>query len=150
MAAPPLITIRPGSAGEIVDLRHRVLRQGLPRHEAIFPGDAIETTLHVVAEQNGAIVGCSTIVQSTWHDVPAWQLRGMAVDEFLRGSGVGRQMLAKVDEIVAVHPFGDRLWCNARQVAISFYERLGWTARSDWFDIPTAGPHKRMTKNIEA
>jgi hypothetical protein len=44
---------------------------------------------------------------------------------------------------------GPRLmWCNGRQPAAPFYERLGWTIASEAFEIPTAGPHFRITKRL--
>ena len=41
-----------------------------------------------------------------------------------------------------------QLWCNARTPAVGFYQRMGWAVVSDVFEIPTAGPHVRMTKRL--
>ena len=35
-----------------------------------------------------------------------------------------------------------------RAPAVPFYQRAGWTVVSDVFDIPTAGPHHRMTRDL--
>jgi hypothetical protein len=32
--------------------------------------------------------------------------------------------------------------------AIRFYQKHGWLTDSDIFDIPTAGPHRKMFKRI--
>ena len=83
-----------------------------------------------------------------WLGEPAWQMRGMAVDETMRGTGVGAALLAEVDQLVAASEFSQLIWCNGRLVAKGFYERHGWKVESDLFDIPTAGPHHKMTKRL--
>ena len=39
-------------------------------------------------------------------------------------------------------------WCNARVPALRFYQRHGWRIVSDQFDIPTAGPHRKLVKRL--
>ena len=87
---------------------------------------------------------------STWDGAPAWQLRGMATDPAFRATGVGRAMLLYLERLLAAESDVRQLWCNARTPARGFYERLGWRVVSDVFEIPTAGPHVRMTKRLEA
>ena len=131
---------------QIIDLRHEVLRQGLPREEAIFEGDRKPDALHVGAFDGDRIVGCVTLHASRWEEQPAWQLRGMAVASGYQKSGVGRALLKSVDEFVAKQPTR-MLWCNARTPAAPFYEKHGWKIVSKVFEIPTAGPHVKMMKN---
>src|SRR5689334_18501816 len=80
------IRVRGALPDEVIDLRHRVLRAGLPRDSAIFPGDDAPTTRHFAATRpRGAggraeeIIGVATLVLNEWGGRPAWQLRGMAV-----------------------------------------------------------------------
>ena len=68
------VVIRPALWEEIVDLRHAVLRQGLPREEALFPGDEAPTTRHCGAFLDGVTIGCATLLASQWEGEPAWQL----------------------------------------------------------------------------
>ena len=74
----------------IIDLRWRVLREGLPRSAASFDGDDEPTTRHFAATVNGTVVGCVTLLRRPWLDEPAWQLRGMAVEPHTRNAGIGR------------------------------------------------------------
>jgi len=141
------VTVRPALPTEVIDLRHRVLRAGLARETAIFDGDDAPTTRHFVAEHDDRIVGCVTLVLNAWQGEPAWQLRGMAVKPALQGQGVGQSMLRAVDDFVRSSAT-KRLWCNARVPAVQFYERYGWAVVSEEFDIPTAGPHQKMTKSF--
>ena len=145
------ITIRRGSTEDVIDLRHAVLRAGLPRETAIFEGDDAPGARHVVAVSaaDGRVVGCATVHPSTWDGSPAWQLRGMATDPSVRSTGIGRAMLLYLERLLMTESEVRQLWCNARTPARGFYERLGWRVVSDVFEIPTAGPHVRMTKRLD-
>ncbi len=55
-------TIRFARSAEVIDLRHRVLRNGMDRSAAVFPGDDDTDTLHGVAEVRGQIACCATMM----------------------------------------------------------------------------------------
>ena len=136
------ITVRRAEPHEVVDVRHRVLREGRPRDTAIFDGDDLPTTRHWVAVQADRIVGVVTVLQAPMPDPPpeaspGLQLRGMAVLPELQGEGIGARLLA-----AAVGP--EPLWCNARVAVVAFYERHGWRPVGAPFDVPGIGPHQRM------
>jgi hypothetical protein len=38
----------------------------------------------------------------------------------------------------------DVLWCDARKVALGFYERLGFDRIDEWYEVPLIGPHQLM------
>ena len=134
---------------EIVDLRHVMLRQGLPREAAIFPGDEVPTNYHIGAFVDGAKnVGCATFHFSEWQSEPAWRLRGMATLSGFQKYGVGRSMLEFAEEMIGAESPVRLLWCDARTPAVPFYERQGWRVVSEEFFIPTAGPHFKMVKRI--
>jgi GNAT superfamily N-acetyltransferase len=144
------VRVRRATAAEVIDLRHAVLRAGLPRESALFPGDERPDAIHVVGEApDGRIVGCVTLHPSRWKDAPAWQLRGMATDAAVRGTGVGRAMLDVVEREVRSPSPILQLWCNARVAAAGFYQRAGWAMESEQFEIPSAGPHVRMSKRLD-
>jgi predicted GNAT family N-acyltransferase len=141
------IRIRPARADDVIDLRHAVLREGLARETAIFPGDDDPAARHFIAvAADDTIVACVTLHPSTCDGQPAWQLRGMAVAPQLRGSGIGARLLRAVEQSVAADEPRRILWCNARVPARAFYERHGWRAVSEIFHVPTAGPHVRMVR----
>jgi GNAT superfamily N-acetyltransferase len=144
------VRIRPATAADVIDLRHAILRAGLPRETAIFPNDDHPDVRHVVAVgPDGRIVGCATMHPSTWNGQPAWQLRGMATDPAVRGFGVGRAMLDYVEQRVRAESPVRQLWCNARVPASGFYERMGWRVEGEPFEIHEAGPHVKMTKRLD-
>jgi predicted GNAT family N-acyltransferase len=139
------VAVRRSVVAELIDLRHRVLRAGLPREQAMFPGDDLPGSFHFGAfTEANLCVGCASFHLSTWEDQPAYQLRGMATEPAWKGKGVGTQVLTLgVQTIKATSPI-QVFWCNARLIAIPFYEKLGWKIVSERFEIPTAGPHHRM------
>jgi predicted GNAT family N-acyltransferase len=141
------LIVRPAALSEIVDLRHALLRAGLPRESAIFPGDDAPTTHHLAAILDDRVVGCLTLHLSVWNDHPAYQLRGMATAADMQRQGVGRQLLQAAERFVLTTP-QRTVWCNARRIAIAFYQANGWEIVSEEFDIPTAGPHVRMVRTL--
>jgi len=36
------------------------------------------------------------------------------------------------------------LWCDAREVAFGFYERLGFGFMNEMYELPDVGPHRTM------
>ena len=143
------VELRPARLEEVIDLRHDVLRHGLPRESAVFDGDAAPDSRHYGGFADGRAVCCATLHASTWEGAPAWQLRGMATADPFRGQGVGRALLGYLEADLRATAAVRLLWCNARAPAARFYQSLGWVIRSERFDIPTAGPHYRMSRRME-
>lgn len=134
-------------AAAVIDLRHRVLRHGMPRAAAIFDGD--ETALHYAVLRDEEVLVCLSLMAVALPEgdpaiTNTYQLRGMASADVLRGQGWGRRLMAFMEEDLQPQ----LLWCNARVTAIAFYEKCGWQVISEEFDIPHAGPHVRMKKAL--
>jgi GNAT superfamily N-acetyltransferase len=132
---------------DVIPLRHTILRAGLPIETASFDGDNEPTTTHFAAYHGQAIVGCATVLRRPWESRPAWQVRGMAVIAQHRRGGVGRALLDAVERHV-IEQSPTFMWCNARSPAVGFYKRLGWRIASEEFEIATAGPHFKMTREL--
>ena len=92
------LILRQAAVDEIIPLRHRILRAGLPIEEAHFDGDRDPSTRHAAAFDEPSAAGCATMVLNQWDGEPAWQLRGMATDAAFRGKGVGRALLDVLEE----------------------------------------------------
>ena len=147
----PAFEVRPITAAETIPLRHAILRAGLPRETAIFPGDDAESALHFGAFADGNLVGVVTLHFVPLLDRPdfdsAYQLRGMAVAPEARGLGAGHALVEAC--VAAAREAGAQwIWCNARTPAAGFYSRHGFQTQGGVFDIPTAGPHVRMLRPL--
>jgi predicted GNAT family N-acyltransferase len=142
--AAKTFTIREARVEEIVPLRHRMLRQGLPIDEAHFEGDADLTTRHFAVFDGDRAVGCASFMLNQCEGDPAWQLRGMATETGLQRGGLGGALLAYAVGAVRESSQVHLCWCNARVPAVEFYRKQGWKVVSEQFEIPTAGPHFKM------
>jgi GNAT superfamily N-acetyltransferase len=145
------IEVRAARVEELIELRHAVLRPGRPRAAAVYDEDELPSTRHFIALAGAGerVVGCVTIFPQPWEGRPAWQLRGMGVADDFQGAGVGRKLLEAVDQFMrGLAPPIPMMWCNARVTAIGFYQRCGWAVASDVFDVPTVGPHVKMTRQL--
>jgi len=134
------------SAQETWSLRQKILRPHQPIQDCMFPQDEWPTTFHIGARFEGQIIGVATFHEETFAKLKAelpYRLRGMATDTSFHGKGIGRRVLEKgIAELKKRRC--DLLWCNAREVAFPFYEKLGMQYMGAMFDIPTLGPHKVM------
>lgn len=127
---------------DVITLRHEVLRPGQGRETCYFEGDDAETTRHFAWVEDGRIVSIATVMRQSrefaGERVP-FQLRGMATAPDVAGTGIGSAFLQ------ALHrELDDSWWCNARAVAVRFYERNGLVTVGDPFDLPGIGPHYVM------
>ena len=138
------VTIEQVDAQTTFALRAQELRQGRP---AEINEDDAPYTLHLAARVDGGeVVG---VVRFHPRDCPwrpgegSWQLRGMATDPRVRGLGVGRALVAEgLTRVVAGG--GDLVWCDARQAAVGFYSRIGFTAVTEPYDLRPVGLHTGM------
>jgi predicted GNAT family N-acyltransferase len=126
-------------------LRAAVLRPG--SDAAAMPGDDDPATVHLAARApGGRVVGVVRLAPAPcpWQPAAApWQLRGMATDPAVRGTGVGRLLLDASLTLVAGRG-GDLVWCDARTTAAGFYERAGFTVVAGPYEKPGLGPHLGM------
>lgn len=131
-------------------LRLKVLRPNQTLKDCLFPQDEWPTTFHVGALSGEHIVGIATFHEEAFAGLESrlpYRLRGMATDFSFHGQGIGRKVLERgIDELKKRGC--DLLWCNAREVAFPFYERLGLSYTGPMFDIPPLGPHKVMYKYL--
>jgi predicted GNAT family N-acyltransferase len=144
-AGVPTIVVEEVAAGLTYPLRGAVLRPGRPVE---IPGDDAPTTFHLAARTaEGQVVGVVRFHPNPcpWRPdaVSAWQLRGMATDPAVRGTGAGRALVA--EGLARVVRLGaDLVWCDARAAAAGFYERMGFRVVTEPYEISPIGPHLGM------
>jgi predicted GNAT family N-acyltransferase len=117
----------------------------------VWAGDEDPRTFHLAArDADGAVVGVVRFspARCPWRDASApWQLRGMATDPAMRGSGAGRALLAEGLTVLAVRG-ADLVWCHARVNATGFYERMGFAVVTEPYDKPGVGPHVGALREV--
>lgn len=143
--------IREISALDAHPLRKDVLRRGLADPDVHYPQDDDPRSFHLGAFDGDDLVAVASFTPAPTpyrHEANAWQLRGMAVTDARQTSGVGT---AIIDTAIArVRNEGATvLWCNARDTAMAFYAKLGFTVYGDGFVTADSGlPHHVMVCDL--
>lgn len=136
--------IREISTAECIPLRSKVLRPFHPLEDCAYPQDP--SAVHFGCFEHDALVSIVTAHPEDKELFGArgqWRIRGMATEPAHQGKGYGGEVL----KALLAWGRAKRLplfWCNARVLAIPFYERHGFTVESELFDIKGIGPHKIM------
>jgi GNAT superfamily N-acetyltransferase len=137
-------------AGELYELRRRVLREDDPTKSVDDTRDAEPTAMHFAG-----LLGDTVVVSASFYPTSApirenlmsYQLRFMAVDFDAQGHGYGAGVLATAEE--ALRDAGaEQLWANARDTALGFYTATGWETIADSANISaeTQLPHHKIAK----
>ena len=109
-----------------------------------------------VAGFDGRLVGACSLfdqhcdrVAVPWAEGRDVRLRVMGTLPEVRGWGVGAAIIRQAAKVVLAQ---DRsvLWCDAREVAFGFYERMGFVFLNDTYDIPDIGPHRTMALDLSS
>jgi GNAT superfamily N-acetyltransferase len=150
-------------ASETYDLRHSVLRPGFPRNTVHYEQDRWEGAFHlgVFLDENLITVGSfyktpkldPQILHLIEEDLKEkglreheliYQLRGMATAPEFRNYGAG-SLLLNAGKKILQSKGANLIWCNARELAFSFYRRLGFVEIGEFFNTYSV-PHKVMYK----
>lgn len=128
-----------------------MLRAGRPLEDCYLAGDEEPLTRHFgFRDEGGSLVAVVSYMcaQAPHRQGSAYQLRGMAVAEEIRGKGVGGALLEQ--SLGTLEASGDvsMVWCNAREGARGFYEHHGFHMVRGPFDIPLVGSHYLMERRL--
>ena len=130
------------------ELRHMVLWPHKPDvASCVIDIDGRADAVHLGAfDANGQLVGvCSLFEMRTpkLADDCQYRLRAMATHPSVRGTGAGAAIVRYALNVARDRGY-DVLWCDARKVALGFYERLGFERIDEWYEVPLIGPHQLM------
>lgn len=137
------------TAEETYSIRLEVLRKGVDLPYK-FDGDSDKNTFHLGAFKQEKLVGVATFMKrksTLIQNDTQYQLRGMATLTEVRGLGFGNLLLAEADSILKEKKIAI-LWCNAREIALKFYQKNGFEIIGKPFDIPQIGKHFVMYKRL--
>jgi len=132
-------------------LRMAVLRPAQAPGEPMYASERDPRTAHYAAlDGAGGVLAVGSVMAEAHPREPRagdWRVRGMATRPELRGRGLGALVLDALERH-ARERGGRRAWCNARTPARAFYERAGWSAEGEEFEIEEIGPHFLMAKPL--
>lgn len=142
------IKIKKISYLDTFSIRNEILRPGKPIETCFFLGDDHKETIHFGLFKDKKLIGvasCFKVNNDNFKETIQFQLRGMAVLTNYQGSGYGRIFLQEICRLVQKES-ADLLWFNAREAAVGFYKRLGFSILGDAFEISEIGTHFVMCK----
>jgi len=143
-----MYTIKQISSQETFAVRQPVLRPGKAIETCIFEGDDLLATVHFGIYDNKALAGVISVFKANHNfftEESQHQIRGMAVLHNFQKMGLGEKLVRHAEEYI-IKQHGTRIWFNAREIAVGFYERMGYTIIGEPFDIGDIGRHYVMHK----
>jgi len=143
-----MIQIKKISAESTYDIRLTVLRKNIPLPYE-FNGDFEKDTFHLGAFSGDKLIAVSSFMKASNKKIKGsqYQLRGMATLKEFQGLGVGKLMMEHALKLLKDLKI-DFLWCNARVIAVPFYEKSGLKIIGEPYDIEFIGIHYVMVKRL--
>ena len=138
------------AAKDIRPLRNLVLRPNLPIETTYYDLDNDIETFHLASIMDNTIISIGTFYPENDIELQTkngYRLRGMATHQKFRRKSAATKLM-KESFVLLKEKKCDILWCNARMIAVEFYESLGFKKIGEIFDIPSIGPHYKMYRSI--
>lgn len=132
-------------------LRHKMLRPNGTLEDCVFHGDNDELTFHLGAFVDKKLVSVASFYfesNSTFPEAHQYRLRGMATSPDHQGQGLSSALLRTAFPVIKQNQCS-LLWCNAREKAIGFYEKVGFKPSGELFSLPNIGKHILMSIKID-
>lgn len=140
------------SSEETYPLRLNVLWPHLNElNECGIDVDEKEGTFHVGAFKDDELVAIGTFLiennlQFNYHK--QYRLRAMASAPEVRGGNFGKCVIDFAIDKLKQEGI-ELLWCDAREVALGFYEKMGFEVTGDFYEVRNIGPHKLMYYELQ-
>lgn len=135
------------SSAETYPLRLSVLWPHLNElNECSLAIDDVEGTFHVGAFKDEELVSVGTFLidfNKEFKHKKQYRLRAMASSTKVRGQNFGKKIIDFAIQKLKNEKI-DLLWCDAREVALGFYEKMGFKMIGNFYEVKNIGPHKLM------
>jgi GNAT superfamily N-acetyltransferase len=145
-----MIEVKLIETNQTLNVRYLVLRKGKPLLSCHFEGDNFETTKHFGLFHHQEIAGIVSVFEnnlSIFTDENQYQIRGMAVLDAFQKKGFGTILIQNIEKY-ALSNKTNLIWFNARENAVGFYKKLGYTCTGEPFEINEIGTHFKMYKQL--
>ena len=132
----------PEELNSYYDLRYRILREPLGKERGSERNEGDETGVHFALYENGQLIAVARLDRV---DQTICQARFVAVESHLQGLGYGRRIMT-VLENEALDLGYRKLILHARDYALPFYEKLGYTLVGPSYKLFDVLQHFEMFK----
>jgi len=142
-----MFTVRTISPEETRPLRHLVLWPHIPfEKDCVIDIDHREDAIHLGTFDNEKLVSVGSLFRVSSPKLSfthQYRLRAMASHPDYRGQDCGKMLVQEAMGILRQKSI-QVLWCDAREKAVGFYARIGFSVLEEVYDVPLIGPHKFM------
>ena len=126
------------------NLRYRILRAPWGEPEGSEVDDIEDQCFHIMVTNGETVLGVGRLQYNTENEA---QIRYMAVEKAYEGNGIGR-MLVNALEQQARNKNMCTVILDAREPAVGFYQKLGYSIEKKSYLLFDKIQHYRMTKQI--
>lgn len=134
--------ISPNEWDAYYDLRYRILREPLGKERGSEKNEGDATGVHFALYENDQLIAVARLDQV---DHTTCQARFVAVESHLQGKGYGKRIMNAL-ESEAVGLKYQKLILHARDYALPFYEKLGYTLVDPSYKLFDVLQHFEMFK----
>jgi GNAT superfamily N-acetyltransferase len=128
---------------QMVHLRNEILRKPLGLALDAAELEQEKEDILMGAFEDDRLLGCCLLTRM---DAATIRLRQMAVPNNMQGKGIGRALMIFAENIARDQGYR-KLCMHARESALGFYQKLGYTISGDMFTEVTI-PHYIMEKSL--
>jgi ribosomal protein S18 acetylase RimI-like enzyme len=132
-------------------LRHLVLWPHIEKEEdCVIDIDNRADAVHLATFEGDRIVSIGSLFHTDSSKIDfkrQYRLRAMATHPDYRGKNAGRALVEFALDLLKKQEV-EVLWCDAREIAVGFYESIGFEKLPEKYDIPKIGLHYFMWKVI--
>ena len=125
-------------------LRFRILRAPWGEPEGSELDEIEEQCFHIMTTNNETAVGVGRLQFNSAHEA---QIRYMAVEKTYEGNGIGRMIVDALEQ-KATNKNISTIVLDAREPAVGFYQKLGYSMEKKSYVLFDEIQHFRMTKQI--
>ncbi|MEP0861745.1 MAG: GNAT family N-acetyltransferase [Ignavibacterium sp.] len=126
------------------DLRWRILRAPWNQPKGSEQDELEGQAIHIIAVEEDKVVGCG---RAHFNSDEEAQIRYMAVENHLRGKGIGKMILDELEKKV-IEKGAKKIILHARESVVKFYEKNGYRIVKPSHTLFGVIPHYLMKKTI--
>ena len=124
--------------------RWRILRKPIGKSIDSLKDNYENSSYHLIGVSDNEVIACGRLHFNSDSEA---QIRYMAVDDYHRGKGIGKQVVEELESYAKLKKV-DSIILNARDHAIRFYEKSGYEVVGPYKGSDTGIPHSKMIKKI--
>lgn len=141
------MVVREISALDTYQIRHLVLWPHIQlRKDCVIDIDLNKNAIHLGVFIDNQLVCIGSLFEMTNSKLSfkkQYRLRAMATHPDYRNRNAGKLLIESSISLLRTKGY-NLLWCDAREVALGFYSKLGFELVDEWYNIKNVGRHKLL------